>query len=160
MNHIQPLGWLDTTLMLANFRLRHYDGMETAEIPRFALMLEGREHPVLTKFASARGVLHRLANEAAVLTGGATLTLTDAYIELMLPNSQTAWSQDDDTEHLMLQCALTNPPGAWLYCGGDAVQLAVGVVNYVNVAAMHCAANFSDSPRIHLVARVERPAAD
>ena len=161
MAHIQPLGWVDTSLMFANFRLRYHDLLRGEGVEEALEIMQGGDMaPGLEKFASAKALILRLASAAAPFMGGAPAKVRTASIVNLPPNAHTEWSQTDDPETLLFQVALTNPPGAWLYCGGEAAQLGVGVVNYVNTAALHCSVNLSDCPRYHLVARVERPSVD
>jgi hypothetical protein len=113
----------------------------------------------MEKFGSAKTLLARLKNAAAPFLGGKPAELADIWIESLLPGGKTPWSQVDDPELLRLYIALASPPGAWFYCGGEAAQLGIGVVNWVNIALPHSVLNLGNAPRVCLVANVRRPAA-
>lgn len=162
MSHIQPIGWLDTSLLFANFRLRYADQL-TDDGPVLKLHLRDDDRgdlPILTgerKFGSAVNFLTRLKSAAAPFLGGKPADLGAVWIERLMPGAHTPWTQIDEPELITLHIALATNPAAWLYCGGESVNCGVGVINYINVQAAHTAINFGSSPRDHLVINVRRP---
>ena len=162
MNHIRPIGWMDSAKLTANFILRYADQL-SSDGPVLKLHLRDDDRgdlPILTgdrKFGSAVNFLQRLKQTAAPFLGGKPADLGSVWIERLMPNGHTPWSQEDEPELIRLHIALTTNPHAFLYCGGEGVNLGIGVVNYVNAQALTSAANFGTAPRDHLVVNVRRP---
>jgi Aspartyl/Asparaginyl beta-hydroxylase len=162
--NIQLFGWLDTSLLWANFRLRYHDQLRD-DGPLLKLHLRDDDRgdlPILTgerKFGSAVSFLQRFRNEAAKLTRQPA-DLGAVWIESLLPGSHTPWLQSDDTDMLTVHIALASNPQALFYCGGEGGQLGVGYCNVINTQALHSAINLGTSPRVHLVLRVRRPEAE
>ncbi len=149
--------------MFANFRLRYADQL-VDDGPVLSLHLRDDDRgdlPILTgerKFGSAVNLLTRLKSAAAPFLGGKPADIMRAYVERLMPGAHTPWLQELEPDWLTLHIALATNPEAWLYCGGAAANLGVGIVNFVNTQASFSALNFGSSPRDHLVVHVRRPA--
>jgi hypothetical protein len=162
--NIQAFGWLDTSLLWANFRLRYHDQLRN-DGPLLKLHLRDEDRgdlPIMTgerKFGSAISFLQRFRSEASRLPlfAGQPPDLTEVWIESLLPGAHTPWLQTDDPEIITVHVALATNPQAMFYCGGEGGQLGVGFCNAINTLALHSAVNFGACPRVHLVACLRRP---
>lgn len=163
MAQIQPIGWLDTFVLSSRLRQVYWERFEgEGDLELIHLLDEdGQDLPILKGekgWKGAKNFLTRLSAAAAPFLSGAPAEFGAVWIDRLKPEGKTVWSRIDDPEMLRLHVCLAAPPGAWFYCGGEAQQLGVGIVNYVNVAALHSRVNFGNAPCTHLVANVRRPA--
>lgn len=158
--NIQPVGWLDTLVVLGNLRLRHWERLEgDGDVQTVLLRDEEGEASLLKKglFKSMQSFLARLSNEAAPFLGNQPAELGRAWIECLRPGRHTGWTEEPAGEWLQLRICLATPPNAWLYCGGESAVIQPGVIAYVNVQAPTSSLNLGTSPRLHLVVEVKKP---
>lgn len=161
--NIQSVGWLDTSLVWMRLRLSYWDRFEgDGDLETLHLLDdEGEELPILKGEKGWKGVgtfLTKLSNAAAPFLNNRPAEFAGVWLDRLKPNGKTNWGQTDEPDLLRVHICLAGPPNALFYCGGEAAVLGVGVVNYINVGALHSRVNFGNAPAIHMVANVRRPA--
>lgn len=165
MSHLTVIGWLDTGLVWSRLRQVYWERFEgDGDLDTIPLLDEdGAKLPIMRGekgWQGANTFLTRFKQAAAPFLGGKPAELGATWIERLRPNGKTPWTVIDEPDWLRIHVCLSGPPGAWLYCGGEALNgagMMPGSVVYVNVSALHSAVNFGNAPRIHLVANVRRP---
>lgn len=163
---IQPLGFLDTSTMMAMYVVKH-----AKEVGNGILRLrdfkdddtEATDLPILREWKSARAVLARIRSSAAPFFEGHTPVLGRAWIEIVPPQSGTPWSSDSDDyaeAHRRTRTCLIGGPGAMSYSGGTTANLLPGMVNLVDHRALCSETNSGEYPRVHLIVDVKVPVED
>lgn len=143
---LRVLGFVDTSMMTANLMVRHRDCIKDGS---FILRDEATDRPILTTFKSAKNLLNRIrrmVNDTAVIQRAEVVSLP--------PGAHTPWHEQKsvDTETMIrLHVCLVPSPGAWLYCGGDAMVAPVGQLVLLDHRALHSEINLGMNDRIHLV---------
>lgn len=183
--NIRPIGFLDTSAATANLIVRHKASWDAAKLraeyagsPHHAtrsILLRGPANPspanwfddvpqveyaILKDFKSARSLLLKIANLVAPMNGGQPGELGKAMIVSLPPGGWVDWHVDEGAyaeAHHRFHVCLVPSPGAMLYVGGEAVNLPVGMLNYVNNRVPHSAYNVGPVSRIHLIADIRRP---
>lgn len=143
---LRTLGFIDTSMMTANLLVRHRDAFTDG-----SLMLRDAagDRPILDKFKSAKNMLGRIRRLV-----GDNCTIRRAEIVTLAPGAHTPWREEKNVETetmVRLHCCLVPSPGAWLYCGGDAMNVPVGQIVILDHRRLHSEVNFGMNDRIHLV---------
>lgn len=162
---IQALGFIDTSVMTANYLLRHKKDAADG-ILRLRDVKDGdaeaTDLPILREWKSAKGLLARLRAGAASHFGGVTPELGRAWIETLPPMAGTPWdaeSGDYADQHARTRTCLIGCPGALSYSGSVFATLAVGMVNLIEHRILCSEVNLGEHPRVHLVVDVRVPEA-
>lgn len=161
--NLTALGFTDVSRLAASFVL--LTSKEAADsrdklhhgVRSLHLIADGEEADILTRdkpWKVAKSFLTRLRNEAAPLFGGVAPKIENASVRSVTPGGRIDWWADhgEETQALrQVHVGLVPSPGAWLYCGGEAIVLNVGTVMLVNTRALHSEINLGPTTMSKLV---------
>ncbi len=162
---ITPIGFLDTTAFTAyltlKYRERMQDGILDLRIvdPDDIDPLKIVAAPILKEWKSARLLLKRIENEAALLLKGPA-ELGRAWVETLMGGHGAPWRIEDDEYGqgvLRTRTCLIAAPDAYVFSGTAHAMLGVGVVNTVEHRILHSEVNFGAHPSTHLIVDIFRP---
>ncbi len=184
--NIQPIGFVDPTMIAATLALRygeHFDDdTRRQDAPGSAhkrtkvILLRGPENPgpenwmedvphiptdVFREWTAAQdfmGRIERLMNHAY---GNRELSFGKIMIVRLEPGGWVDWHRDEGPyaeAHNRFHVCLSPCWGAWLYSGGEGATMTAGNVLAFNNRALHSAANFGDIPRVNLIFDIKKPA--
>lgn len=158
MNHIAPIGFLDTWAFSAALHNRHKDKFGGDHHSAMLLPLRGPQGPlpVLAEWRSAKALLSRIRLMASTFMGGKAPVLGEAAVVQLRPHGFVEWSLDPEAPPAFHLCIVPSPD-AYLYAGGICAVLPVGQLTYLNRRVLWSAVNFGPSPVIHLVVDVKAP---
>jgi len=146
---LRSIGFIDTSMMTANLLVRHRDSFTDGSL----LLRDGDgDRPILDKFKSAKNLLNRIRRLM-----GETSVIRRAEIISLPPGGFTSWREEKsvETEQMArVHVCLVPSPGAWLYCGGDALVAPVGQMLLLDHRMLHSEINLGMNDRIHLVVDV------
>ena len=80
-------------------------------------------------------------------------------ISVLQPRTALAWHSDLGEyakRHLRFHVALTTNPGCALHCGHEQMHIPVGGLVFLDALQQHCATNWGDGPRSHLIFELRR----
>lgn len=151
--NLRPLGFLDVSRLAASYLLfaskeaadsrdQHHHGVRT-----LWLRQEGEDAGILTRdkpWKAGRAFLTKIRNETAPMFGGVAPVLGDVCLRSIVPGGRIDWHADHGEERSrirQLHLCLIPSPGAWVYCGGEALVLNVGGATLVNHMVLHSEIN-------------------
>jgi len=120
--------------------------------------------PEIEKWASMKRLLDRARKQIlqhnllrAALDNSAPIAR--AMLTVLEPGGTIMWHRDDGPyhdKHARFHIPLVTNPGVTLYSGNEQVHMPVGSVWWFNNRAVHSAANWGASMRIHLIFEMRR----
>lgn len=164
--NLRGIGFLDLSAFTATFvrtyreRMKDDANYEGGGAQTLLLRSATTDASFLKEWKTARAVLNKLRNEAAPFLGGKPATLGKAMIVSLKPGSFTQWQWSDDEysqAHFRLHVCMIPSPMAYVFAGGEAGNLIVGNVTYVNTQSLHSEINLGPCARVHLVVDVRKP---
>lgn len=122
------------------------------------------DQPEFEKWATMRQLLARARRAIAFdpMLGpmvDSTAPLGRVVISVLQPHSPMMWHTDLGPyakAHLRFHVALMTNPRCQVYCNGESFHLPVGMLAHLNVLEWHCATNFGESTRAHLIFELRR----
>ncbi len=188
MPNIVPLAFLDTSQFTATLVNKYRDQFgkdprreKTAGSPHHdtqSILLRGPakptaqnwfedieqvDYPILKEWKSARNLLSRIKNAAAPFLKGQPAVLGKVMIVQLKPHGVVDWHVDEGeyaAAHYRTHLCLIPSPGAFVYSGPEMANLPVGQLTFFENRVLHCATNFGDFARTHLIVDVRRPEDD
>jgi hypothetical protein len=156
--NIQPIAFVDTWAFSSALFLKYKDRFGGSHPSMSLLPLRSGEGalPILGEWKTARALLARVRNAAAIWLGGAA-ELGSAAVVQVCAGGFIEWQVEPDLTYRTLHLPVVPSPGAWVYSGGDGAVLPVGQLTWVNRAVPWSAINLGDHPVIHLVVDVKLP---
>jgi hypothetical protein len=152
---ITSIGFLDVSTFTAMYLVKHKDRAVDGFLP-----LRAKDDlPILREWKSARALLTRIRNQAAVLRGSA-VEFGPVGVETLAPQSGLPWRIEDEDHtalYARLRVALVTAPNSWVFSGMSNAHLPVGVVHLVENRTLCSQLNLSDTPTVHLVIDIKRP---
>lgn len=80
-------------------------------------------------------------------------------ISVLQPRSTMMWHSDLGDyakRHFRFHVSLVTNPRCFLYCGAEALHVPQGSLVYLNAVEQHCAVNFGEAQRSHLIFELRR----
>lgn len=117
------------------------------DVPQF-------KYPILAEWPVAEAMLEEVIRVVNGHTWG------KAMIVELAPGGAVAWHVDEGAyaeAHDRYHLPLVTNPFAYLYSGGEQIHASPGVLVKFDTRVLHSAANFGQSPRIHLIVDVRKP---
>lgn len=122
------------------------------------------DQPEFEKWKTLRGLLSRARRAIAFdpILGpmvDPTAPLGRVVISVLQPRSPMMWHSDLGEyakRHLRFHVVLVTNPRCHLHCGGDTIHAPQGALVHLNALEQHCATNFGEAPRAHLIFELRR----
>jgi len=122
--------------------------------------IEQGDYPILDQFKSARSLLLRIRGALAPFTENRTPELGKAMLVSLRPGGVVDWHTDEGPYaemHDRFHMCLVPSSGALCIYGAEPVNMAVGMLNWVNNRVPHSAINLGTNNRIHLICDIRKP---
>jgi hypothetical protein len=155
MIYLKPLGWVDTwSLSAALNRARDKFRTETSPGVRVIRTRHDGEPGDI-------GPVRILLNKARrlIIQQAPQFVLVGAQIEQFEPRAVTNWDQGHESgAEIAVHIGLVTNPMAVIFSGNEGSTVAVGQVVAQDLGVMHSAINLGDTPRLHFVLFLKKPA--
>jgi len=167
MIHFAPAGFLDVLPIVGGLYKRRNDFSPVGfDSPTLAMDLRRTANedgtgdivnaPILKEWMNMGAVLARIQRMLAVDLLGLV------YVESLPARTQTSWKAETGEyfdRHRRLHLGLATNPGCMMHGGIEMLHLPAGHLFEINTKIAHCAVNFGEHTRYHLVVDARRPEA-